>query len=166
MWTDTCWAECLRGIQCFAHVLQDPVGSLFRALSSQSSCPANSSLLCSPDSQLPLYNSESWPGSIFTAPWSGISLKAVNQGSCKTHLVYYFPLFPNAQYLGNCCLIYFVGFFCCCCCCFRQEGKSGPWTMPWPEAEVLWIQVCYHFWWRQDPDMPSLTINMGEKNKI
>lgn len=59
----------------------------------------------------PLYNSESWPGSIFTASWSGISLKAVNQGSCKTHLVYYFPLFPNAQYLGNCCLIYFVGFF-------------------------------------------------------
>lgn len=114
----------------------------------------------------PLYNSESWPGSIFTASWSGISLKAVNQGSCKTHLVYYFPLFPNAQYLGNCCLIYFVGFFFCCCCCFRQEGKSGPWTMPWPEAEVLWIQVCYHFWWRQDPDMPSLTINMGEKNKI
>ena len=73
------------------------------------------------------------PGFFLTVPWPAISLKAVNLGSCRTHLVCYYPSFPNIQCLENCymfCLFYFFG-------CFRQEGKSGPWTLSWAEAGVL-----------------------------
>ena len=50
------------------------------------------------------------PGFFFSVPWLGISLKAVNLGTCRTHLVCYYPFSPNVKCLENCCLICFVCF--------------------------------------------------------
>lgn len=95
-------------------------------------------LLSSPDAQLRLFNSGSWPSSTRVLPlyaMAWIPLKAENLGNCTTHLVYYYPFFPHAWCLKNCCLMCFV--------CFTFLVVLGRRinlvlvTMSWAEAEVL-----------------------------
>lgn len=115
---------CLRGTICTS-----PKFSFHAALSWLVFCPVNSNFLVFPRLPAPsaqLRDTSKLCG--YSVLQSSLeTLKAVNWGNCKAHLIYFFSLrghclsFPNVQCLDCHCLIYII------CWCYKWDRKFRLW---------------------------------------
>lgn len=82
--------------------------------------------------------------SLCSVPW--ISLKTVNWGNCRAHLIFspslrdHCPSLPDVQCLENHGVIYFVQLFGC----FRWDGEFSPWFPILVRREYLTGSIAYY----------------------